>query len=291
MSVTVTQLRALAAVAHGGTVQRAADRLSVSQPSVSAALTALGRELGFALLERDGRGSRLTPAAQAYLPYAEAVLGLLDQGRSAAREAVALDDARIHVIAVNTAGEYLLPGLIQAYRQLEPSVQVLLEVGNRREVVDRLRAHAADLGIAGRPPTGDDVQGRPFAHNELIVVGRDADADLERVPWLMREPGSGTRATLDSYLAALGIDPPERLTLGSNGALKQALAVGMGVTLISRHAVARELDEGSLQVLPALGTPLHRPFHVLMMRAPTPRPAVRKFAAFLHSQAARTATA
>ena len=122
------------------------------------------------------------------------------------------------------------------------------------------------------------------------MVGRDRDVDLAAAPWLMREPGSGTRATLEAYLSTQGIEPPERLTLGSNGALKQALIVGMGVTLISRHAVARELDEGLLAMIAAPGTPLHRPFHLLMPRTPTPRPAVRRFAAFLHAQAARTAT-
>jgi LysR family transcriptional regulator, low CO2-responsive transcriptional regulator len=283
MSVTVTQLRALVAVAHGGTVQRAADRLGVSQPSVSAAVAGLSRELGVVLLERDGRRSRLTPAGLAYLPHAEAVLGLLEQGRAAAQEALGGASTTLHVIAVNTAGEYLLPALIQEYRQAEPDVQVLLEVGNRREVIDRLRAHTADIGIAGRPPARDLI-GRPFADNDLVVVGRDADAVLADTPWLMREPGSGTRATLEAYLSGRGIDPPERLTLGSNGALKQALAVGMGVTLISRHAVARELEEGSLVVLKAPGTPLHRPFHVLLARSPAPRPAVRRFAAFLHAR-------
>ncbi len=289
MSVTMTQLRALVAVAEGGTVQRAAERLNVSQPSVSAAVAGLGRELGVALLERDGRRSRLTAAGRAYLPHAEAVLGLLEQGGEAAREAVDEGGARIHVIAVNTAGEYLLPSAIQAYRDAAPSVQVLLEVGNRRDVIDRLRSHTADLGVAGRPPAGDIV-GRAFAHNELIVVGCDPDGELSAAPWLMRESGSGTRASLEGYLAAERIEPSERLTLGSNGALKQALLMGMGITLISRHAVARELDEGALFALPAPGTPLHRPFHVLMARTPTPRPAVRRFAAFLHSHAARTAT-
>ena len=132
---------------------------------------------------------------------------MLDQGREAAREAVDTGGARIQLIAVNTAGEYLLPGIIQAYRQTAPGVQVLLEVGNRREVIDRLRSHTADLGVAGRPPSGDIV-GRPFAHNELIVVGRDSDIDLTAAPWLMREPGSGTRATLEAYLSTQGIEPP-----------------------------------------------------------------------------------
>lgn len=282
MSVTITQLRALVAVADGGSVQRAAERLGVSQPSVSAAVAALAAELGVELLERDGRRSRLTPAARAYLPHAQTVLGLLDQGRAAAHAVVDPGSERLHVIAVNTAGEYLLPRLIQAYREHEPGVQVLLEVGNRRDVVTRLRAHTADLGVAGRPPARDLV-GRPFAENDLVVVGRDPEVELDSVAWLMREPGSGTRATLEAYLVSRGLEPPEQLTLGSNGALKQALAVGMGVTLISRHAVDRELAEGTLHVLRAPGTPIHRPFHVLLARTPAPRPAVRRFAAFLHT--------
>ena len=99
--------------------------------------------------------------------------------REAAREAVGEGDARIHVIAVNTAGSTCCPALIQAYRDAAPSVQVLLEVGNRRDVIDRLRSHTADLGVAGRPPAGDIV-GRAFAHNELIVVGCDPDGELVR---------------------------------------------------------------------------------------------------------------
>src|ERR1700751_5305644 len=112
MSFTVTQLRAFQAVSRSGSIHAAADQLLVTQPSVSAAVAALGRELGAQLVERDGRGIRLTSAGEAFAPYVDQVLGLLEQGRRSALEATRPDAARIRVIAVNTAGEYLLPILI-----------------------------------------------------------------------------------------------------------------------------------------------------------------------------------
>ncbi len=288
MSITITQLRSLLAVARTGSVHAAADRLFVTQPSVSAAVAALGRELGVDLVERAGRGVRLTAAGQAFVPYAESVLGMLDQGRQAASEAVRPEAARVRVIAVNTAGEYLMPALIQAYRREHPGTEVLLEIGNRREVVERLERRQADLGIAGRP-RGRAVVGNPLVVNELIVVGREQVPDLSAATWLLREEGSGTRSTLEAYLAEHDMNPAERLTMGSNEAVKQALRLGLGVTLISQHAVAAELREGVLVRLPAPGTPLHRPFHLLLARGVVPRPAVRELAQFLRSDAAHAA--
>ena len=171
--LTVTQLRAFLAVARSGGVQSAAEQLHVSQPSVSAALGALARELGVQLVEREGRGVRLTEAGAAFEPYAAEVLGLLDQGRQAAVEADGTRKARIRVVAVNTAGEYLLPPLIQAYRREHPGAEILLEIGNRATVFERLTSHRADLGVGGRPP-GHELDGSPFLDNELIVVGREA---------------------------------------------------------------------------------------------------------------------
>jgi len=280
--LTVTQLRAFLAVARAGGVQAAAEQLHVSQPSVSAALGALARELGVQLVEREGRGVRLTEAGLAFEPYAAEVLGLLDQGRQAAVEADGVRKARIRVVAVNTAGEYLLPPLIQAYRREHPGAEILLEIGNRATVFERLTSHRADLGVGGRPP-GHELDGSPFLDNELIVVGREETADLGRATWLLREHGSGTRAATERFLADRGLEPPEQLTLGSNGAVKQALAIGLGVTLISAHAVGPELRDGRLVRIDAEGTPLVRPWYVLLPRGVPTRPAVRRFCDFLRS--------
>jgi len=286
MAVTLTQLRAFLAVAHDGSVQGAATHLFVSQPSVSAALAALEREVGVDLLERHGRGIRLTAAGEAYVPYAAEVLGLLEQGSAAAHEAERPGAARIRVAAVNTAGEYVLPSLIQAYRRIEPEAQILLEIGNRRIVLERVESRAADLGIGGRP-VGRNVVGREFLANELIVVGRERPDDLSEATWLLREEGSGTRAATEAFLTERGVEPREILTLGSNGAVKQAVALGLGVSLLSVHAVAQELKKGTLVQIPAPGKRLVRPWHTLLLRGAEPRPAVARFLDFVHSGASK----
>src|SRR5215831_12002598 len=264
MAITLTQIRAFLAVKSTGSVHGAATQLLVSQPSVSAAVASLARELGTVLFERHGRGVRLSESGEAFAPYAAQVLGLLEQGRNAAQEAAHPESSKVRLVAVNTAGEFLAPPLIQAYRQLHPGVSILLEVGNRATVFEQLEARRADIGIGGRP-TGKSLVGYPFVENELVVVGREVPADLARTPWLLREQGSGTRLATERLLADLDLgsaeaDAPEVLTLGSNGAIKQGLVVGLGVTLISRFAVAHELRNGLLTQIGVPGTPLTRPW-------------------------------
>jgi LysR family transcriptional regulator, low CO2-responsive transcriptional regulator len=293
MAITLTQIRAFLAVKSTGSVSAAAAQMLVSQPSVSAALGSLASELGTPLLERHGRGVRLTQAGEAFAPYAAQALGLLEHGRHAAEEAAHPENAKIRLIAVNTAGEYLVPPLIRAYRQLHPGVNILLEVGNRAAVFERLESRRADIGIGGRPP-GRGLIGFPFLGNELLVVGKEVPADLAKIPWLLREEGSGTRLATERLLADLdlispGSGPPELLTLGSNGAIKQGLAVGLGVALISRFAVAHELRSGLLTQIGVPGTPLTRPWHVLFPPSRPSRPSVRALGEFLRSERARQA--
>ena len=287
MPITLAQLRSFLAVRSAGSVHAAAGQLQVSQPTVSAAVAALGHELGVALVERHGRGVRLTDSGEAFAPYAAHALGLIEQGRSAAEEAARPGHSRIRLAAVNTAGEYLAPAVIRAYRQARPDASILLEVGNRASVFERLESRRADIGIGGRP-SGRALAGFPFFGNELIVVGREMPADLAGIPWLLRGEGSGTRIATERLLADLGLGStgagaPELLTLGSNGAIKQGLAVGLGITLIARLAVARELREGTLCEIPVPGTPLSRPWFVLLATTGPRRPAVTEFAEFLKS--------
>ncbi|MER3487260.1 MAG: LysR family transcriptional regulator [Chloroflexota bacterium] len=288
MSITLTQLRAFVAVAQTESVHRAAQRLFLTQPSVSAAIAALARELGAPLLERSGRGIRLTEAGRAFAPYASEVLGLLEQGREAVKETARPELSRVRVAAVTTAGEYLMPALIRAYRERERDTEILLEIGNRKEVLEKVGSFHADIGIGGRPPS-EHIVGRPFLPNDLIVVGAEVPKDLTQATWLLREEGSGTRAATESYLVEHGIVPREVLTLGSNGAVKQALTLGLGITLISEHAVLQELRRGELVRIPAPGTPLRRSWYALYARRVKLRPSARRFLAFLHSQEGKRA--
>jgi DNA-binding transcriptional LysR family regulator len=284
--LTLGQLRTFLAVASTGSVRAAADQLVVTQPAVSSALAAVRKQVGVALVMRDGRGLRLTPAGEALAERARAALALLDEAVAAARGEADPDRGRLRLASVTTAGEHLAPPLLASFLADHPEVTVSLEVGNRRRVADLLAHHEVDLAIGGRPPPGAETLA--IRENRLVVVAASptppsprrrratrvvTDADLQSATWLLREPGSGTRATGEAFLDALDI-APRILTFGSNGAVVESVRIGLGVTLISADAVAGDLAGGTLEEWEHPGLPIERPWHLLGRAgeplAPTP---------------------
>lgn len=269
--MTRGQLRTFVAVAETGSVRGAAKALFVSQPAVSASVAALAREVGVALLQRRGRALALTPAGTRFARYARLVLGLMEEAGQAAR-AEAGATSLLRLAAVTTAGEHLIPTLLVAFRQEHPGVGVALEVGPRDRDWRLLADHAVDLVVAGRPPDGQDLVVHGRRANELVVVAAPVLASSwQAAPWLLREPGSGTRATTEALLDELGLDPP-RLTLGSYRATLAGAAVGLGVTLTPREDVEDQLNSGELVVADVPGTPLERPYF-LVSHSEMPKPA------------------
>jgi LysR family transcriptional regulator, low CO2-responsive transcriptional regulator len=294
MSITLTQLNTLLAVIQGGSVTAAADELVVTQPSVSSALAALARELDCELFVRAGRGIRLTEAGAAFAPYAADVIGLLDQGRQAAREAAATVERKLQIIAVTTAAESFVPPLMQAFAEERPEIKLTLAVGNQREVLERVINHSVDVAIAGRPDSDDRLVAEPLSDNEIACITAPDDPSIGDGPiesvrlagraWLLRERGSGTRRLNEQFLADRGLDPTT-LTLGSNGAIKQAARAGLGVSLLSRVAVEPELASGWLGELTLTDGPPSRPWFLLRSAVGPVRPPVQLFAAFVRRQA------
>jgi len=299
-AVTLGQLRTFLAVAQAGSIRGAAAALYVSEPSVSATIAALGRELGAPLTERVGRGIRLTEAGRELAAYAARILGLADRARRAVREAAGAP-GHLRVAAVTTAGEYVLPRLVAAFLARRPGTEVSIEVGNRAETLARLAAEEVDVALAGRPPAGVGIRGEPFAPNLLVIVGPPGHPLAARrafpptllsgETWLLREPGSGTRENALEFLAAGGIEPGRTMNIGSNGAIKRAVALGLGVTLISLDAVAEELAAGELVRLRARGTPLRRAWHALHRDGGPLPPSALAFLELLRSRRARPAAA
>jgi DNA-binding transcriptional LysR family regulator len=295
MAITVTQLTAFLAVVRGGSVTAAADELIVTQPSVSAAIAALSRELGSELFERAGRGIRPTDAGTAFAPYAEDVMGLLDQGRRAAREAAAVAASKLKIAAVTTAAESFVPPLMRAFGQDHPGLELALDVGNRQRVLERVLSHAADVAVTGRPPADDRLVAMPIMDNEIVCITSPEDrlvgsgpisvGDLADRAWLLREPGSGTRTLGEQFLTDRDLNP-ETLTLGSNGAIKQAARVGLGVSLLSRAAVQAEIEAGLLGELELADPPPPRPWFVLHSAVGPVRAPVAAFVAFVRTAVA-----
>jgi LysR family transcriptional regulator, low CO2-responsive transcriptional regulator len=314
--LTLGQLRTFLAVASTGSVRAAADQLVVTQPAVSSALAAVRNQVGVALVARDGRGLRLTPAGEALAERARAALALLDEAVAAARGEADPDRGRLRLASVTTAGEHLAPPLLASFLADHPGVAVSLEVGNRRRVADLLSHHEVDLAIGGRPPPGAETLA--VRANHLVVVSalaavpasgvrhrghgavRNAGSrsggparqrgraggravtgfELEGATWLLREPGSGTRATAEALLDSLGI-APRILTLGSNGAVVESVRIGLGITLISADAVAGDLAAGRLEEWQHSGLPIERPWHLLARAGEPLAPTPERFLAHL----------
>jgi len=284
--MTFGQLNTFLALAQIGSVRGAAAALVVTEPAVSAAVGALQRDLGVELVTRQGRGVVLTPAGETLARYAAELLALRDQALREIREVRAL-----RLAAVTTAGEYVVPPILKAFRTEHPEIDVSVEVGNRSEVFERLVRRQVDLAIGGRPPAGSDITGVAFLDYRLVVVAA-ADhpvTDPADETWLMRERGSGTRATVEAFLEEQGIAPRATMTLGSNGAVKQGVAVGLGITLLSNHAARPELAAGTLVRVPIPGSPLRRSWFVLQREGAPLLPEAASFRAFCRSREAKAA--
>ncbi|MEV6984086.1 LysR substrate-binding domain-containing protein [Sphaerisporangium sp. NPDC051017] len=300
--MTLTQLRTFLAVAETGSVRAAAKRLVVTESAVSASVAALQRSLGLQLLRPSGRGLELTEAGEVYAGYVRRSLGLLESGRTAALGETDPEGGELRIAAVTPAGEQLVPRLLHAFRQAHQRVQINLEIGNRERVHELLDRHEVDLVVGGRPPTGWTVLAMR-RHELLIVAapvepprgdghtarmeppegdGHTARMEppkgdgpagtpepwerrrawLEDQTWLLREHGSGTQASTQVLLEELDIAPPT-MTIGSNAAIREAVIAGLGVSLMSRDAVARDLASGAIAVLDTPRTPLRRDWHLI----------------------------
>ena len=300
MAVTVTQLAAFLSVVRHGSVTAAAEELVVTQPSVSAAVAALERELGVKLTERVGRNVRPTPAGDAYARYASDILGLLRQGAEVASQVDRGASRHLRIAAVTTVGEHLLPPLIRAFREVHPELEVSLHVGNREAVFRRLGSHQADVAVSGRPPDDPAFEGHPFADNEFVLITAPDDPlakrpwvaveELAGRAWLMREEGSGTRRLCETYFASHQL-APQLLTLGSNGAIKNAARQGLGIALQSDAAVEPELGFGLLATIRPRGGLPKRKWYVVRSTVGPPSEPVRTFSEYLQSRSASRAIA
>jgi DNA-binding transcriptional LysR family regulator len=278
-AATASRLQALVAVAEHGSVRAAAEALHVTAPAVSAAVGALEAQFGVPLLAREGRGVRLTDAGRTVADYARSVVGLLEEAYLAVAER-----GRLRLGAVTTAGESVLPPLLATFLAAHPDVALDLTVGPRDEVFAAARHHEVDVVVAGRPPAAAGLTTWARRANTLVVVAAPALADrAATATWLLRGPGSGTRAATLALIDRLG-HGPATLTLGTQGAVVGAAVAGLGVTLVHADAVRTRLQAGDLVEVPVPGTPIDRPWHLAADVHPTP--AARAFLAHVTGPAA-----
>lgn len=293
--MTLHQLRIFMAVARHHSYSRAAEELHLTQPAVSAQVRELERTLDATFFERVGRTIVLTEAGKELLAYAKKVCTLMDEARTAMEELDGLKRGRVALAAVSTAGAYVLPSLLGAFRQRYPGISISLEVTNRAIVRDRLLHNEVDLVVMGRPPEGVPHVGAPFLSDELVVIASPTHplAKMKRIPvsrlthevLISREVGSGTRLNADEFFQRQGVNVSVGLELGDNSAVKEAVAAGLGIALLSRHAIRMEMALKRLVVLDVRGLPLLRQWYVVHREDKRLSRAATAFKAFLLTSA------
>lgn len=290
MNITFRQLRLFLALADSGSVTAAARALHVTQPTASMQLREITASVGLPLYEVVARKVHLTDAGRQLARTARAIVDEWEnfgQGVNAMR---GLTRGRLRVAVVSTA-EYFVPRLLGSFCEKHPGIDISLEVLNRDGVVRRLRDNLDDLYVMSLPPQDIDLEDQAFLANPLVLIApRDhALAGRRRVPleaftderFLLRERGSGTRLATDRFLAGRDFVPRLRLELGSNEAIKEAVAGHLGVAIISRHALKPAELAKELCVLPVAGLPIRSQWHVVHPRAKQLSPIARVFHAHL----------
>jgi DNA-binding transcriptional LysR family regulator len=270
MNISLNHLSLFHAVAEAGGITRAAERLMVSQPAVSKQVKELERVLRVRLLERDGRGVRLTEPGRVLAGYARQIFTLLDEAEAALADVDALRLGRLAVGVTPTIGTYVLPDVLVYFRQRFPGIRVDVETAGVDRLRDRLATERSlDLALADETLTFPGMARREFAKASFVAIAaprhpfarrrRIAVADLAAEPLVMRETGSNERSLVEQFLAGCGFGIRDALTLGNTEAVKRAVEGGLGIGIVPRLSVEREAGAGRLAILKAPELKLTRP--------------------------------
>jgi DNA-binding transcriptional LysR family regulator len=295
-AVTLRQLAVFASVARHSSFARAAEELHLTQPAISMQIKELEAAVELPLFERSGRAVRLTMPGEYLLVYARRMLATLKEAGDAMAKLRKVQGGRITIGMLSTA-EYFLPRLIARFRAQHPAVEMRLAVGNREELSRMLHDNEVDLAVMGSPPRELDTRAEPFAAHPLGVIASPEHPlarrreippkALDGEPFILREPGSGTRAAMERFFREHHVAPAPIMEMTSNETIKQAVIANMGLAFVSLHTVALELSVGQLVSLDVAGLPLVRRWHILHVRAKALSPAAEAFRYFVLDEGER----
>lgn len=266
--MTLEQLRIFVAVATREHVTEAAKALNLTQSAVSAAIRALESQHDVPLFDRVGRRVVLTVAGRLFLTEARQVLASAAAASAALEDLAGLKRGRVQLAASQTVAHYWLPPRLVAFRAAYPGIPVAVKMGNSEQVRAWVRDGVVDCGLIEDEGVATDLTRLAVAEDELIVVcapavqprGRGMAERLKSLPWVFREPGSGTRAIFETALAGLGVavtDLTLTLELPSNEAVLSAVLAGGGAAALSRLVAGPLVKDGRLRQLQMAGPKRH----------------------------------
>jgi DNA-binding transcriptional LysR family regulator len=290
-NATLRQLRVFASVARHLSFIRAAEELKLTAPAVSMQIKELEAEVGMPLFDRTSRQVSLTMVGEYVLGHTRRVLAAMRDAEDLVARFRGLKTGQLDVGMVSTA-KYFLPRLLAQFRQEHPGIEIRLQVADNREgIVTLMQEGDIELAVMGRPPKDYPTRAEPFAmHPHVLVTAIDHPfTRMEIVParalsdeaFIVREPGSGTRAALDEYMHAHQGTLHVAMQMSSNEAIKQAVMAGMGVSLLSLHTLGLELNHNLIATPDTEDLPVMRRWHVVNNLAKTLSPPAEAFRYFI----------
>lgn len=268
---TLHQLKVFEATARHGSFTRAAEELYLTQPTVSIQVKQLTKAVGLPLFEQIGKRLYLTEAGKKLLTTCQDVFQGLDQFEMSVADLKGMKQGRLNLAVITTA-KYFVPRLLGPFCKRYPGIDISLKVTNHQRLQESMTANEDELYIISQAPTQPDLKIHPFLENPLIVLGptdhplaKKKNIPIEMLndePFIMREPGSGTRKAVEKLFSENDIKVKVRLELGSNEAIKQAIAGGLGISVLSQHTIISEGTTGEFAILDVQGFPIARNWYV-----------------------------
>lgn len=296
MNITLRQLKVFERVASRLSFTRAAEELYLTQPAVSMQIKQFEEAIGLPLFERLGKKIYLTRAGEELFTLSKSISRTLDEAEQLIEELKGADGGRL-TIAVASTVHYFSIRLLAEFCQRFPKVKVSFKVTNRKGLLQILDDNEADIVLMGQPPDEMDLIAAEFLDNPLVVIAppshplagkRGLAAEvLNGETFLMREQGSGTRTSVERFLAGRGFKLDGTMEMNTNGAIKQGVEVGLGLGIVSVHTVERELEDRRLVVLDVEHFPIMRKWYIVHRTGKRLTSVAMAFEQFVRAEASR----
>ena len=288
MSLNLHLFRMFAAVVRTGSFSRAAEALNISQPAISKGVRDFELQVGCRLLNRTPKGVVPTDEGLALSRHAEALFAVERAAEDELSALRGLHNGSLRIGASTTIATYMLARYLGAFHRAYPDVDLFLVSANTRDIAEQMANQEIDIGLVEGPVDMRGLTAEPWLTDVMtLIVGPDHPFARETRPidpkrleddiMIVREPGSGTREVVVQALAAHGIEPTRTLEIGSTEAIKQVVAAGVGVSIVSEAAVADQAEQGRLKPIPMRDVTIARSLWRLTSPGRLVMPAARAF--------------
>jgi DNA-binding transcriptional LysR family regulator len=289
------QLEVLVNLIDENSFSRAGSRMGLTQPSISKHVKNLEIFIDAPIIDRKQNGISLTAEGRVLYDYARRILKLRDEARFKIESLSDSSQNHIFIGASSIPATYILPSIIGKYMKNNPACIIHINSGDSRDVIEMIHEGQAEIGFIGKPVTDRKFSAEPLWNDSLmLVLGKDHPlsvvdsfqvSDLNKIPFIGREEGSGTRSIIENVLnmASPGIKLDFICEMGSSEAVKEAVVAGLGAAIVSVHAVKRELASGVIKAIPIKGLNIVRPFFMICRKDFRPLSRHREFMEFVRN--------